>query len=284
MDETTELDLCDLVQLPLKEWFSTTFLEVNKNRKLFHCGADAYRTLASDYMQQLRDRCLLVGLAVEELLDGTRFPFLWYPIRSGLRISYHNISLYLLFNKIARNEYVRMVGASRSQRLDPFYLRLQYDRLLQKPGYGVHSKEIPCMEPLLTLLFEQRDTLMALSENLDSLVVEHAREEKIRTLFLGSIELVVQSLLAECSHPYYLQILGGEARLSFRLRRKKMLTITLSPTDYLTQLQQLSPFLNRCNTQESLAAMQLLVTQEWPKAILKTYGNNQVWITPNSTE
>lgn len=221
MDEVTELDLCSRVQLSLKDWLSTTFLETSTQQKLFHCGAAAYRTLSSDYIQQLRDRCLLLGLAVEELPDGTRFSFLWYPIRSGLRISYHNISLYVLFNKVARNEYIRMVGASRSKRLDPFYLRLQYDRAAQKPGYGLSSKNIPCIEPLFTLLFEAREDLMQLSESLDSLVVEYAREEKIRTLFLGSIERVVESLLAQSEHLYHLQISAGQALLSFRLRRKR---------------------------------------------------------------
>ena len=281
MDEVTELDLCSRVQLSLKDWLSTTFLETSTQQKLFHCGAAAYRTLASDYIQQLRDRCLLLGLAVEELPDGTRFSFLWYPIRSGLRISYHNISLYVLFNKVARNEYVRMVGASRSKRLDPFYLRLQYDRAEQKPGYGLSSKNIPCIEPLLTLLFEEREALMHLSESLDSLVVECAREEKIRTLFLGSIERVVESLLAPSEHPYHLQISAGQALLSFRLRRKKMLTLVLSPTSYMTQLQQLPGFLSRCNAQKSLSAMQSLVAQEYPEASLKTYGNKQVWTSTN---
>lgn len=281
MDEVTELDLCSRVQLSLKDWLSTTFLETSTQQKLFHCGAAAYRTLSSDYIQQLRDRCLLLGLAVEELPDGTRFSFLWYPIRSGLRISYHNISLYVLFNKVARNEYIRMVGASRSKRLDPFYLRLQYDRAVEKPGYGISSKNIPCIEPLLTLLFEAREDLMQLSETLDSLVVEYAREEKIRTLFLGSIERVVESLLAQSEHPYHFEISSGQALLSFRLRRKKMLTIALSPISYMTQLQQLPTFLCRCNAQESLAALEALVAKDCPEASLKTYGNKQVWTSSN---
>ena len=111
--------------------------------------------------------------------------------------------------------------------------------------------------------------------------MECAREEKIRTLFLGSIERVVESLLAPSEHPYHLQISAGQALLSFRLRRKKMLTLVLSPTSYMTQLQQLPGFLSRCNAQKSLSAMQSLVAQEYPEASLKTYGNKQVWTSTN---
>jgi len=72
----------------------------------------------------------------------------------------------------------------------------------------------------------------------------------------------VARLLAPAQPPYHLQISAGQALLSFRLRRKKMLTLVLSPTSYMTQLQQLPGFLSRCNAQKSLSAMQSLVAQE----------------------
>lgn len=282
MEGVSGPDLSEAIRQRLGAWLGEVCPKIGSAEQ-YHVGRATYRILASDYMASLCERCLLLGLTVEALEDGRHFTHLWYPIRGGLRIRFHNISLYILFNKIARNAYRRLCGGCTSWYYDPFFLLLEYDRLPQE-GYALeHRKCIPKMEALLEFLLSSKSALTALSDELDAVVVAQAKEEKIRSLFLKTIPSVVATFLNQGHHVYSLQLIAHEALLSFRLQRKKRLTLALSTRHYMDQLHFLPSFVDRCKATASWSEVESLVQMELPYATLRTYGNNHPWVDPSKS-
>lgn len=244
----------------------------------YYIGVAAYQTLSSSYLQELYTKLLLLGLSVDRIQEGEELPEIHIPIRGGVCIRFGHLSLYILFNKIARNLYKKLVGNASSKFLDPLFVVLKHSQDATVVTYS--SNKIPHIDVALHALLQEKERLLALSDKIDTWVLYRARREKIQQLFLSNVERVVDTLVPPLGGAYYVEQKRGEAYLHIKLKRKKQLVIMLHPLRYATQIAAIPLLVSTVNSTSNPAE----AIAQFEGVTLAGYGNNITWKTPTGVK